>query len=308
MCQQVAGSRRATIPLHKIPCMSGMQLVAGESSRLAALVGLRILDTAPDASFDHVVRLVASAFNAPVALVSLVDRDRQWFKASVGLSITETSRDIAFCAHAIEHGDDAFVVNDALDDARFAANPLVTGEPGIRFYAGQPVHAPGGERVGTVCVIDLVPRDLDARGRDLLAGFGLLVERLLAVHASGSIVDVEPPVIVDPQQALTLDARITEFMDIICQTVGVLDREHAVAAGILEQLRGGQSLRSILDHVGMSDARVDLTGALSRLEEGRRLARIDLFRALNNQGCSIGEIARLWGVSRQLVSRMLRDV
>ena len=285
-----------------------MQLVAGESSRLAALVGLRILDTAPDASFDHVVRLTASAIGTPIALVSLVDRDRQWFKASVGLSITETSRDIAFCAHAIEQGDDAFVVNDALDDARFAANPLVTGEPGIRFYAGQPVHAPGGERVGTVCVIDLVPRDLDARGRDLLAGFGLLVERLLAVHASGSIVDVEPPVIVDPQQALSLDARITEFMDIICQTVGVLDREHAVAAGILEQLRGGQSLRSILDHVGMSDSRVDLTGALSRLEEGRRLARIDLFRELNNQGCSIGEIARLWGVSRQLVSRMLRDV
>ena len=285
-----------------------MQLVAGESSRLAALVGLRILDTAPDASFDHVVRLVASAFDAPIALVSMVDRDRQWFKARVGLSITETSRDIAFCAHAIEHGDDAFVVNDARIDERFADNPLVTGEPGIRFYAGQPVRAPDGERVGTVCVIDLVPRDLDARGRDLLAGFGLLVERLLAVSASGAIMDIEPLVIVDPQQALSLDARITEFMDTIYQTVEVLDREHAVAASIRDQLRGGQSLRSILDHVGMSDARVDLTGALSRLEEGRRLARIDLFRALNNQGCSIGEIARLWGVSRQLVSRMLRDV
>nr|QQZ50907.1 GAF domain-containing protein [Phenylobacterium glaciei] len=106
-----------------------------EPDRIAALQGLGILDTAPEAIFDSLTQLAALTFNAPVALVSLVDIDRQWFKSCIGLDVSETGRDVAFCDHAIRQ-DQAMVVLDARQDQRFRDNPLVTGAPSIRFYAG----------------------------------------------------------------------------------------------------------------------------------------------------------------------------
>ena len=132
-----------------------------ETQRLRALRSLQILDTLEEERFDRITRLARRMFDVPIALVSLVDEDRQWFKSRQGLDACESGRDVSFCGHAILH-ERALVVPDSLEDARFMDNPLVAGPPHIRFYAGHPVHAPDGSRVGTLCIIDHVPRDLSA--------------------------------------------------------------------------------------------------------------------------------------------------
>lgn len=143
-----------------------------DSARLAALVELELLDTPPEPLFDAITAAAAQACGVPIALVSLVDNQRQWFKSNIGLpGVLETPREVAFCDHAIRRRE-LFEVPDATGDDRFAANPLVTGDPCIRFYAGAPIELPGGERIGTVCVIDRQPRHLDESQRAMLMGLG----------------------------------------------------------------------------------------------------------------------------------------
>ncbi len=146
-----------------------------EPERLRALQRLDVLDSAPEREFDALVAAAALVCGVPISLVSLVDSDRQWFKANVGLpGVTETHRDVAFCAHAIQ-SDDLFEVPDALADPRFADNPLVATAPDIRFYAGVPLRLSDGERIGTLCVIDRTPRELTDMQREAL--------RLLSIAA-----------------------------------------------------------------------------------------------------------------------------
>ncbi len=130
-----------------------------ETQRLQALADYDILDTPPEAIFDELARIAASVCDTPIALVSLIDGTRQWFKAKVGLEIGETPREFAFCTHAMQ-GPEPMIVPDARNDPRFASNPLVTSQPSIRFYAGAPLITPGGEMLGTLCVIDRIPREL----------------------------------------------------------------------------------------------------------------------------------------------------
>ncbi len=147
--------------------MTPAPLPANEASRIAALLSCGVLDTLPEPSFNHIAQLASMLCATPIALVSLVDESRQWFKARVGLSACETSRDASFCAHAI-HSDVPFVVPDTLQDPRFADNPLVLADPNIRFYAGVPLMLDGQYGVGTLCVIDRVPRHLTAEQIDAL--------------------------------------------------------------------------------------------------------------------------------------------
>ncbi len=145
-----------------------------ESDRLVALQRYDVLDTPPEESFDRITRLAKSALQMPIVLVSLVDADRQWFKSRQGLEAAETPRDISFCTHAIEQ-DEPLIINNALEDARFRKNPLVTGEPHIRFYIGIPLRTPDGYNIGTLCAIDRKPRKLSSDEISLLRDLARLV-------------------------------------------------------------------------------------------------------------------------------------
>lgn len=159
---------------------------ADEDERLQALRQLLILDTPPEERFDRIVAFAAQEFDMPIALISLVDARRQWFKARVGLDAEETGRDVSFCAHAILK-EETMVVPDTAQDARFVDNPLVTGAPGIQFYAGAPLKLPSGEAIGTLCIIDQQPRDLDRVDLAILASLrDLAVEELVRREGAGT--------------------------------------------------------------------------------------------------------------------------
>ena len=151
-----------------------------EEHRIKTLDKLQLLDTKIEERFDRITRIAAAAFDVPIALVTLVDQDRQWFKSRIGLNVEETPRDQAFCAHTILDTK-VMIVRDTLLDPRFADNPLVVGETRIRFYAGYPLTLPDGTSPGTLCLIDTRPRDLDEVKINLLRDLGSLVERELAV-------------------------------------------------------------------------------------------------------------------------------
>lgn len=140
---------------------------ADDDARLQALRALLILDTPPEERFDRLVEFAAAEFDVPIALITLVDRERQWFKARVGMDVCETSREISFCGHAILQPG-LFEVLDATRDPRFADNPLVVGAPHIRFYVGAPLVLPGGASMGTLCLIDTRPREFDEMDRAIL--------------------------------------------------------------------------------------------------------------------------------------------
>jgi GAF domain-containing protein len=139
--------------------MNAAPVPTNEARRLKVLWQYDVLDSVPEEIFDDLVELAGIICDSPIALISLVDESRQWFKARVGIAAQETSRDISFCAHAIMHPD-LFVVPDASNDERFKSNPLVTTDPKIRFYAGAPLVTPDGHALGTLCILDKVAREL----------------------------------------------------------------------------------------------------------------------------------------------------
>jgi len=155
---------------------------ADESARLDALARLDVLDTAPDARLDRLVRVAARALGVPIAVVSLVDHDRQWFKARVGLAACQTSRAVSFCGHTINEPSGRFVVDDATSDPRFADNPLVVGSPHLRSYAGVALHDPTGYPIGAFAVLDRRPRPFAEGDLALLADLAALAERELGMR------------------------------------------------------------------------------------------------------------------------------
>lgn len=161
----------------------GAPLPANEAQRLDALRGFGILDTAVERAFDDIVMLAAKLCDAPIALISLVDSARQWFKAEHGLGVRETPRAVSVCAHAI-HQTELFEVPDTLEDPRFRHSPLVSGQPGMRFYAGAPLITPEGFALGTVCVLDRRPRHLDPGQREVLLALTRQAMVLMELHRS----------------------------------------------------------------------------------------------------------------------------
>jgi GAF domain-containing protein len=149
-------------------------LPANETERLKALYQFEILDTLAEQVFDDLTLIASRICDTPIALISLIDEDRQWFKSRIGLDAQETPRDLAFCSHAIlQH--EILEVKDATQDRRFADNPLVTGDPRIRFYAGAPLLTGEGYGLGTLCVIDRMPRELTPKQREALQALSRVV-------------------------------------------------------------------------------------------------------------------------------------
>jgi PAS domain S-box-containing protein len=159
--------------------MPEANLPPDEEQRLAVLLNLNILDTPPEERFDRITRMAARLFHVPIALVALIDGERQWFKSRVGLTLEETPRRIAFCAHTLLQ-DGVMVVEDATHDPLFSANPLVLEAPNVRFYAGHPVAAPDGSKIGTLCLIDRAPRQFSDDERNALRDLAGMVAHEVA--------------------------------------------------------------------------------------------------------------------------------
>jgi len=158
---------------------------ADEQQRLAELHSLNILDTPAEERFDRITRIAKALFQVPIAQVSLVDSQRQWFKSCTGLPVTETSREVSYCGHAILY-DDVFVIEDSHQDQRFNDNPMVLGSPHIRFYAGAQLTMPSGHTLGTLCLVDDVPRTFTQEQRSLLKDLAAIVIQELSAHQAAT--------------------------------------------------------------------------------------------------------------------------
>ena len=232
-----------------------------ENERLAALFDLNVLDTGRESVFDNIAELAALICHTPIALVTLVDGTRQWFKAVVGLTAQETSRDVAFCAHAIL-GSEPLIVEDALADERFHDNPLVTGEPGIRFYAGSPLVTHSGLPLGTLCAIDRVPRTLtpgQRRALDILSTqvvAHLEIRKMIATLEKETRAHLEESSsILRSLAALAHDLRapfssIIGLTELLAEDLSILDKDEILKC-ILDLRRAGyagiQMLENLLD-------------------------------------------------------------
>ena len=226
---------------------------ADEAGRLAALRRYRILDTEPEQAFDDLVLLTSQICGTPIALISLVDGDRQWFKSRLGVTVTETSRDVSLCAHAIQQRD-LFVVPDALADARFRENPLVLSDPRIRFYVGAPLITPDDHALGTICALDHVPRTLTPEQRAALAALGRQVVALLelrknldalstALQARDRAEDDQDRLVLELRSALDGVKKLSSFMPYCsaCEINMVIPADPAAIAnvtdGVMDVLR-----------------------------------------------------------------------
>lgn len=188
-----------------------------EATRQHALDRYRILDTLPQAAYDDIVRVASTVCETPVALVSLVDRERQWFKARLGLDASQTSRQEAVCDHAIREPGKLMEIPDLRQDARFAQYPAVTGDFAARFYAGMPLVTPQGAAIGTVCVVDHEPRQLTQTQRDALAALARITVALMEsgqrehAHAAAEALHATPPA--DAPPALDFTVALLELQD-----------------------------------------------------------------------------------------------
>lgn len=160
-----------------------------ELTRLHSLKALNLLDTQAEERFDRLTRLAKRLFNVPIVLISLIDAERQWFKSCQGFTMNETPRELSFCAHTIL-GDDLMIVPDAARDERFYNNPYVIDEPHIRFYAGVPLAVPNNSKVGTLCLIDQEPRQLNEEDQELLRDLGQMAEQELTVVQAATMDDL----------------------------------------------------------------------------------------------------------------------
>ena len=287
--------------------MKAAALPPDEEQRLRALRETKLLDSLPEPAWDDLARLASAICGTPVALVSLIDADRQWFKARVGLALQETSREVAFCAHAIlQH--DVFEVNDAGADGRFADNPLVTGELNIRFYAGAPILTDQGDALGTVCAIDRTPRQLSAeqraallslarqagrltslaRSRDELANWTALIESTLEATADGiCCIDREARVI-------TSNRRFAEIFGFSAEEVRRGAPNPMMTRGV-ERLRDPDAYRALVaeqdrspshdrfDVVELADGRTVERYSRPQLRDGAVIGRVNSFRDITER-------------------------
>ncbi len=292
-----------------------------EAARLEALREYRILDTPPQTEFDTLVAVTAELFEVPTALVSLVDENRQWFKARVGLETCETERSVSFCTHAIESSERALVVEDALADERFATNPLVTGTPQIRFYAGAPLVTPGGLAIGTLCIIDQKPRSFTSAQIERLCDLARLVVGQLELQRTGRALSAQAGRLASQgAQLQALNAELDRFVQgaahdlraplrhvtgfgrLLAQAISsrLSEKEAGYLNRILESTRRMDRMLQALYVYAQSAGALELT----RVNTQRLLkdVRDDLELQIVETGTtlSIGELPPVWADAAQL--------
>lgn len=222
-----------------------------EPARLADLRAQQLLDTLPEAMFDDIARVASAVCGTPIALISLVDSDRQWFKAKVGLQATQTPREQAFCAHAILDPHTPLVVPDATQDARFAHNPLVTGAPDIRLYAGAPIVSAAGHALGTVCVIDNRPRELSAEQIECLQALSRQASNLIEYRRiiRSSVDSVQLQLLAKSEKLRATQVQSEQRAQRLAHVV------HTLQQALVEPLRAlGSSAQALEDRLGAQEA------------------------------------------------------
>lgn len=300
--------------------VDGLSSATAEAARLQALNVYGVLDTPPEPPFDDLARLAARLCDTPVALVTLVDDHRQWFKAVVGLEVRETPRQIAFCAHTI-CGDGLFEVEDALQDPRFANNPLVTGDTAIRFYAGMPLPVEGGHRLGSLAVIDHQPRRLSAAQRDDLAMLArqvvlLLEERHQRLRAEAAMAEARR----QSESLLAIAGRVARLgaweLDVLRQRVvwsDVVAEIHCMQAGFSPGLDDALSFYVEPDRTLLAQAvqrcmehgnPFDMELVLQPAHGARRWVRA-MGEAVRDDS---GRITHLRGACQDITERMLQTL
>lgn len=256
-----------------------------ETARLVSLHALRILDTPSEQRYDRLTRMAKRLFGVKIALVSLVDSDRQWFKSKQGLDACETSRAISFCGHAILQRE-VLVVSDASRDPRFADNPLVTGEPKIRFYAGCPIRDPGGFNIGTLCLIDPEPREMSDDDLEALGELAEMVEDEIKVSSQVTVDD------------LTQVANRRGFHMIAQHLLSLCRRTGTAAEIAFFDLDGFKAINDTYGHAAGDDLLKHFAKLLLKcFRTADAVGRLggDEFAVLlsNSQGCARTAIARL---------------
>lgn len=250
---------------------------ATEALRLLELHNYGVLDTPAEQAYDDVVSLAAFICDTPIALISLIDEDRQWFKARVGTNDMETPRGMAFCSHAITNPDQLMEVPNALEDPRFVDNPLVTGGPEIRFYAGAPLVTPSGAALGTVCVIDRVPRKLTEAQGNALKALSRQVVQLLALRRANAELEMLTRAQHTRQQALEEHERQLQ------------EENHELAEQTLTDALTNLKNRRAFDRILSNEYARSL-----RARSGLALLMVDVdhFKAYNDQyGHQAGDVA-----------------
>jgi len=220
-----------------------------EKSRLKTLALLNILDTFHEERFDRLTRMACKLFDVPIAVVTLVDDKRQWFKSCIGLNVTETARDISFCGHAIM-SDQVLVVSDTEKDVRFADNPLVIGDPYIRFYAGCPIKSLSGSRLGTLAIIDGKARTLSKPDLDVLKDLASMAERELAFIELATI------------DELTGLSNRRGFMTSARYVINICDRQEVSCSLIFIDLNDFKNINDQFGHAEGDRALVDFSNLL----------------------------------------------
>jgi diguanylate cyclase (GGDEF)-like protein len=233
-----------------------------EKSRLKTLASLNILDTFHEERFDRLTRMACKLFEVPIAMVTLVDDKRQWFKSCVGLNVSETARDISFCGHAIL-SDEVLVVSDAEKDVRFADNPLVIGDPYIRFYAGCPIKSLNGSRLGTLCIIDGKAKAFSKQDLEFLKDLASMVERELAFIELATI------------DELTGLSNRRGFMTNARYIINLCDRQQISCSLIFIDLNGFKNINDKFGHAEGDKALADFANLIkSSFRNSDILARL----------------------------------
>ncbi len=271
---------------------------ANERKRLEALRSTHLLDSESDFAFENLVHLAKQVFSVPIVALSLLDEQRQWFKAAIGLNATETPRDISFCSHAM-HQRNLLLVNDARNDQRFHDNPLVTGAPYIRFYAGVPVRFNWQDdtyEIGAFCIIDSRPRELSAEQCHLLKGFARQAEALINMHVSRLQLERTVGVMEEQRQRLANSENQSAHLHWLANSdelTGLLNRRwlmNTLREYELDQRHSDERVTFMLIDIDRFKSINDAFGHLAGDQVLRDLARIltTLLRRTNDHVCRLG--------------------